>query len=61
MGMDARKDPTGTEADEVLLTQARYLNRKVPYLSTESSDTVVAALENATFAPNLGAAPKVGK
>jgi hypothetical protein len=44
----------------VRLTQGRYLDRKVLYLSTESSDTVVAALENATFAPNLGAAPKVG-
>jgi hypothetical protein len=42
------------------LTEGRYLNRKVLYLSTESSDTVVAALENATWAPNLGAAPRIG-
>lgn len=45
---------------KVRLTQGRYLNRKVLYLSTESSATVVAALENATFAPNLGAAPRIG-
>jgi hypothetical protein len=42
------------------LTEGRYLDRQVLYLSTESSDTVVAALENATFAPNLAAAPQVG-
>jgi hypothetical protein len=42
------------------LTEGRYLNRQVLYLSTESSDTVVAALENATFAANLGAAPQRG-
>jgi hypothetical protein len=42
------------------LTEGRYLNRQVLYLSTDSSDTVVAALENATFAPNLGAAPQRG-
>ena len=45
---------------QVRLTQGRYLNRMVLYLSTESSDIVVAALENATYTPNLGAAPKVG-
>ena len=42
------------------LTEGRYLGRKVLYLSTESSDTVVAALENATFAPNLAVAPAPG-
>jgi hypothetical protein len=42
------------------LTEGRYLDRQVLYLSTESSDTVVAALENATFAPNLAAAPQRG-
>ena len=42
------------------LTEGRYLNRQVLYLSTESSDTVVAALENATFTPNLAAAPEAG-
>ena len=42
------------------LTEGRYLGRKVLYLSTESSDTIVAALENATFAPNLAAAPAPG-
>jgi hypothetical protein len=42
------------------LTEGRYLDRQVLYLSTESSDTVVAALENATYTPNLGAAPQRG-
>jgi len=42
------------------LTEGRYLDRQVLYLSTDASDTVVAALENATFAPNLGAAPQRG-
>jgi hypothetical protein len=42
------------------LTEGRYLGREVLYLSTEASDTVVGALENATFAPNLGAAPQRG-
>jgi hypothetical protein len=32
----------------------------VLYLSTESSVTQIAALENATFAPNLAAAPEAG-
>jgi hypothetical protein len=44
----------------VKLTEGRYLNRFVLYVSTESSDTVVAALENATYAPNLAAAPRAG-
>jgi hypothetical protein len=42
------------------LTEGRYLDRQVLYLSTESSLTDVAALENATFAPNLAAAPRAG-
>jgi hypothetical protein len=42
------------------LTEGRYLNRQVLYLSTDSSDTVVAALENAIYAPNLAAAPRAG-
>jgi hypothetical protein len=42
------------------MTEGRYLNRQVLYLSTDASDTVVGALENATFAPNLGAAPQRG-
>jgi hypothetical protein len=42
------------------LTEGRYLDRQVLYLSTEASDTVVAALENATFVPNLGVAPQRG-
>jgi hypothetical protein len=44
----------------VHLTEGRYLDRQVLYLSTDASDTVVAALENAIFAPNLGAAPSAG-
>jgi hypothetical protein len=42
------------------MTEGRYLGRKVLYLSTDASDTVVGALENATYAPNLGAAPQRG-
>lgn len=42
------------------LTAGFYLGRDVLYLSTDSSDTVVAALENATYAPNLAAAPSAG-
>jgi hypothetical protein len=42
------------------LTEGRYLNRQVLYLSTDASLTQVAALENATFAPNLAAAPQPG-
>jgi hypothetical protein len=42
------------------MTEGRYLDRQVLYLSTDASDTVVGALENATFAPNLGAAPERG-
>ena len=44
----------------VQLTQGFYLHRDVLYLSTESSVTQIAALENATFAPNLAAAPQAG-
>jgi len=42
------------------LTAGFYLHRNVLYLSTESSVTQIAALENATFAPNLAAAPEAG-
>jgi hypothetical protein len=42
------------------LTEGRYLGRQVLYLSTDASVTEVAALENATFAPNLAAAPSAG-
>jgi hypothetical protein len=42
------------------MTEGRYLDRQVLYLSTDASDTVVGALENATFAPNLDAAPQRG-
>ena len=44
----------------VRLTQGFYLHRKVLYLSTESSVTQIAALENATYTPNLAAAPQAG-
>jgi hypothetical protein len=42
------------------LTAGFYLHRHVLYLSTEASVTQIAALENATFAPNLAAAPQAG-
>ena len=42
------------------MTEGRYLGREVLYLSTDASETVVGALENATFAPNLAAAPQRG-
>lgn len=42
------------------LTAGFYLGRDVLYLSTESSNTQTAALENATYAPNLAAAPIAG-
>ena len=44
----------------IKMTEGRYLGRQVLYISTDASDTVVGALENATFAPNLGAAPQRG-
>jgi hypothetical protein len=40
------------------LTAGFYLHRNVLYLSTEASNTQIAALENATYAPNLAAAPQ---
>lgn len=42
------------------MTAGFYLDRDVLYISTEASDTVVAALENATFAPALAGAPRAG-
>jgi hypothetical protein len=44
----------------IKMTEGRYLDRQVLYISTDASDTVVGALENATYAPNLGAAPQRG-
>jgi hypothetical protein len=44
----------------VRLTAGFYLGRDVLYLSTESSVTQIAALENATYAPNLATAPQAG-
>jgi len=42
------------------LTAGFYLGRDVLYLSTESSVTQIAALENATYAPDLAFAPQAG-
>ena len=42
------------------LTAGFYNGRDVLYLSTEASVPEIAALEAATFAPNLAAAPEVG-
>jgi hypothetical protein len=42
------------------LTEGRYLDRQVLYLSTDASATDVAALENAIYAPNLATAPTAG-
>jgi hypothetical protein len=42
------------------LTSGFYLGRNVHYLSTDSSVTQIAALENAVFAPALAAAPQAG-
>lgn len=42
------------------MTAGFYLGRDVLYISTESSDNQTAALENATWAPNLAAAPTAG-
>jgi hypothetical protein len=50
----------GAREATVHLTEGRYLDRQVLYLSTDASVTEVAALENATFAPNLAAAPSAG-
>ena len=44
----------------VRLTAGFYLGRNVLYLSTESSVTQIAALENATYAPVLASAPQAG-
>ena len=43
------------------LTAGFYLGRHVLYLSTESSVTQIAAIENATYAPALAAAPTAGR
>jgi hypothetical protein len=50
----------GARRATLRLTEGRYLGGQVLYLSTESSLTDVAALENATYAPNLAAAPSAG-
>jgi hypothetical protein len=42
------------------LTPGFYNHRDVRYISTESSDPPTAALEAATYAPNLAAAPQAG-
>jgi len=42
------------------LTPGFYEGRDVLYLSTDASVTQVAALEDSTFAPNLGLAPEAG-
>jgi hypothetical protein len=44
----------------VRLTAGFYLGWDVLYLSTESSVTQIAALENATYAPDLASAPQAG-
>lgn len=51
---------TGKRQAVVHLTAGFYLGRNVLYLSTESSVTQIAALENATYAPDLAAAPQAG-
>ena len=42
------------------MTSGFYLGRDVHYLSTDASVTQIAALENATYAPALAAAPIAG-
>jgi hypothetical protein len=42
------------------LTPGFYNHRDVRYISTESSVPAIAALEAATYAPNLAAAPQAG-
>jgi hypothetical protein len=49
----------GSREATIRMTEGRYLDRQVLYFSTDASDTVVAALENATYAPNLAAAPRM--
>jgi len=44
----------------IRMTQGFYTGHNVLYISTDASDPVVAALESATYAPNLAAAPQVG-
>jgi hypothetical protein len=44
----------------IRMTRGFYTGHHVLYISTESSDPVVAALESATYAPNLAAAPRAG-
>ncbi len=50
----------GARAATLRLTEGFYLGRQVLYLSTDASLTDVAALENATYAPNLATAPTAG-
>jgi hypothetical protein len=53
------------DLDEMTLTYREttgfYDDETVHYASFDSSDPVAAAIEAATYAPNLGAAPSVGK
>jgi hypothetical protein len=50
------------ENDQVVidLTDGFYEDDPILYLSTDSSDQTAAAVEGATLAPNLGAAPEFG-
>lgn len=43
---------------EIELTAGFYEDEEVRYISTEATDPVGAALENVTYAPALGAAPR---
>jgi hypothetical protein len=53
------------DLDEMTLTYREttgfYDDETVPYASFDSSDSVAAAIEAARYAPNLGAAPSIGK
>jgi len=55
----ARIDKVGGKVD-ILETDGFANGKAVKYLSTESSDPGTAALENATYAPALNAAPFAG-
>lgn len=56
----ARENVDGVERGVFTETEGFYEGHEVYYLSFDASDPLIAALENATYAPALNAAPGLG-
>ena len=54
-------DRQGEATVDFELISGFYEGNEVRYISTEASDSVAAALENATYAPALGGAPRASE